>query len=407
MKNSFLIVGKSFSSLVKTIEDRGDKWVLLKDSRVVGKTKKPNQININFSNKATLANEVNKLKGKINGVIAIYENYIVAASKIAETLECPVLPLESAKACTDKELMRTRFLACKEPISPQFKKISNYTDAEDFAHKFGYPVIIKPANLAKSLLVLKCNNQDELETNFNSISRQISTVYSRHAPDQTPKIIIEEFLEGTIHSVDGFVDNKGKVTILTEITDYQTGYDIGYDDNFHYSRILPTRLSDDQQKQLIHTAKLGCSALGMKNSAAHIEIIMTKKGPRIVEIGARNGGYRERMHKLANNIDLLDIQLDLKLGRSPNITVSKHEPVAVLELFPKQAGIFSGITNENQLQKLPSLVSFKIKQKLGEHVGKAGDGYKMCAIIILHNPNPKQFEKDLDFVNENVRVITD
>lgn len=407
MKNTFLIVGKSFSSLVKAIENRGDNWVLLKDSGAARQAKKPHQIIVNFADKTALRNEVSKLNGKIDGVIAIYENYIVTASEIAEMLGLPALPIESAKACTDKELMRTRFLACEEPISPQFKKISNYIDVEDFADKFGYPVIIKPANLAKSLLVLKCSNKNELKANYLSMDRQISKVYAKHAPNQTPKIIIEEFLEGSIHSVDAFVDSQGKPSILSEIVDYQTGYDIGYDDNFHYSRILPTQLSDDQQKELIHTAELGCSALGMKNSAAHIEIIMTKKGPRIVEIGARNGGYRERMHKLANNIDLLDIQLDLKLGRSPKIAVSKNEPVAVLELFPKQSGIFTGITNEDKLRKLSSLVYFKIKQNLGEHVGKAGDGYKMCAIIILHNPNPKQFEKDLDFVNKNVRVITD
>jgi glutathione synthase/RimK-type ligase-like ATP-grasp enzyme len=407
MKNTFLIVGKSFSSLVKAIENRGDSWILLKDSGATRQAKKPHQINVDFADKTALRNEVSKLNGKIDGVIAIYENYIVTASEIAEMLGLPVLPIESAKACTDKELMRTRFLACEEPISPQFKKVSNYIDVEEFADKFGYPVIIKPANLAKSLLVLKCSNKNELKANYLSMDRQISKVYAKHAPNQTPKIIIEEFLEGSIHSVDAFVDSQGKPSILSEIVDYQTGYDIGYDDNFHYSRILPTQLSDDQQKELIHTAELGCSALGMKNSAAHIEIILTKKGPRIVEIGARNGGYRERMHKLANNIDLLDIQLDLKLGMSPKIAASKSEPVAVLELFPKQSGIFTGITNEDKLRKLSSLVYFKIKQNLGEHVGKAGDGYKMCAIIILHNPNPKQFEKDLDFVNKNVRVITD
>lgn len=405
MKNTFLIVGKSFSSLVKTIENRGDNWILLKDSNSA-KSSRTNHINVDFADTKKLKTEVSRLKHKVDGVIAIYENYIVVASQIAEKLGLPALPIESAKACTDKELMRTRFLTCEEPISPQFKKVSKYNDAEDFANRFGYPVIIKPANLAKSLLVLKCSNKNELKANYLSMGRQISKVYAKHAPNQTPKIIIEEFMEGSIHSVDGFIDSQGKPTILPEIVDYQTGYDIGYGDNFHYSRVLPTKLSNDQQKAVLHTAKLGCEALGMKNSSAHIEIIMTAKGPRIVEIGARNGGYRERMHKLANDIDLLDIQLDIKLGKSPNINVHANNPVAVLELFPKKAGIFSGIDHENEVHKLSSLIYFKTKQKLGDYVGKAGDGYKMCAIIILHNPDPKQFKKDLDFVNNSVRVIT-
>lgn len=405
MKNTFLIVGRSFSSLVKSIEDRGDDWILLKDSNI-NKASRPNQINVDFSNTEKLNAEVQKLKSEVDGVIAIYENYIVVASEIAEMLGLPALPLESARACTDKELMRTKFLTSKTPISPDFKKISNLDEARLFAKNYSYPVILKPANLAKSLLVLKCSNQHELKTNYRSMTNQINKVYEKHAPRQQPKIIIEEFMEGSIHSVDGFIDSQGKPTILPEIVDYQTGYDIGYDDNFHYSRILPTNLNQEQQASVIQTAKLGCNALGMKNSAAHIEIIMTKKGPRIVEIGARNGGYRERMHKLANDIDLLDIQLDIKLGKSTNINVLSRSPVAVLELFPKKAGIFSGIDHEKEVNNLSSLIYFKTKQKLGDYVGKAGDGYKMCAIIILHNADPKQFKKDLDFVNKNVHVTT-
>ncbi len=405
MKNTFLIVGRSFSSLVKSIEDRGDDWILLKDSNSA-KPLRTNQINVDFADTKKLKAEVTKLKAKVDGVIAIYENYIVVASEIAEMLGLPAQPLESARACTDKELMRTKFLTSKTPISPEFKKIANIDEALLFAEKYGYPLILKPANLAKSLLVLKCSNQHELKTNYLSMANQISKVYKQYAPLQKPKIIIEEFMEGTIHSVDGFIDNQGKPTILPEIVDYKTGYDIGFDDNFHYSRVLPTTLTQEQQASVIKTAELGCKVLGMKNSAAHIEIIMTKKGPHIVEIGARNGGYRDRMHRLANDIDLLDIQLDIKLGKSPNIRIHKHNPVAVLELFPKKAGIFSGIDHEKEVHNLSSLIYFKTKQKIGDFVGKAGDGYKMCAIIILHNPDPKQFEKDLDFVNNSVRVIT-
>jgi len=234
----------------------------------------------------------------------------------------------------------------------------------------------------------------------------IDSIYKKYAPLNSPRIVIEEFMVGPIHSVDAFVDKNGDPHVLNEVVDYQTGYDIGYDDSFHYSRILPTKLSKTEIDKVREVAQMGCRALGMKSSAAHIEIIITKNGPMIVEIGARNGGYRERMHRLADGINTVENAMNLALDLPINVAASKHEYCAVLELFPKENGIFMGVDNEEYLKKLPSLVTYKIKKSPGTHVGKAGDGYKMSALIILHNKSELQFNIDKKFVDEKVKIIT-
>jgi len=406
MSKRFLIVGKQFSGLSNSIEARGDSWFLVRDSKRNEKNDAKNSINVDFSNKQSVLNAVLKLHDELHfdGAITIYENYIVDCARIADKLNLPGLPVDSAIACTDKELMRSLFLKCKIQISPAYRVIKNVKDAIEFTEKYGYPVILKPANLAKSLLVLKCANKQELTSNLTKTSQNIKSTYKKFAPHEKPKMLIEQFMEGSIHSVEAFIGADGKPQVLDAIVDYQTGYDIGFDDNFHYSRVVPSKLSHNEQIAVREVAALGCKTLGMKNSAAHIEIIMTKDGPRIVEIGARNGGYRERMHKLANGIDVLNIQLDIKLGKAPSIAINKHEPCAVLELFPKKPGIFEGIQNEAELKKLRSLKYFKVKQNVGSFVGKSGDGYKMCAIVILHNESKDQFMKDLMYVNNKVRV---
>jgi hypothetical protein len=145
----------------------------------------------------------------------------------------------------------------------------------------------------------------------------------------------------------------------------------------------------------------------MRSSPAHIEIIMTKDGPRIVEIGARNGGYRERMHRLANGLDIPAIALQLVFGQKPQINVTKNEPCAVLELFPKKSGTFVRLENEEKLRQLPSLAYLDVKAKPGQYVGKSAEGYKMCAVVMLHNSDADQFGRDLDFVNQSVYVVTE
>jgi carbamoylphosphate synthase large subunit len=403
-----LIIGKKFSSLTNYLLDHDHEYTLLQD---ITATKFPNKkfkrrVLGDFSSKESILNNLDKIPTRPDAVITVYENYILPLAWIAEHLGVPGISVESAEACTDKFLMRSLFDKAPEKISPAFATVSSEEDVIKFAKNHSFPLILKPANLAKSLLVTKNNSLEELLSNYKKSLDLLHTTYKKYAPNRTPKLIIEEFLEGSIHSVEAFVDSEGKPHILDQIVDYQTGYDIGYDDNFHYSRLLPSELSELDQKSLKHCAEVGIRALGMKSSPAHVEIIMTPGGPRIVEIGARNGGYRERMHNLANGIDITGAALSVALKQKPAITVTKSHHCAVLELFPKHPGLFLGITNQEKITKLPSINYFGLKAKPEQFIGKAADGYKMCAVVILSHADKKQFLSDLEYIKDSCSVMT-
>lgn len=403
-----LIVGRKFSSLTSYLVLHGHTYTVLQD---VLTTKFPdkklkNRLVVDFSSRSSVLSALDHLKTPANGVMTVYENYVLPTAWIAEHLNLPGIPSTAAEACTDKFLMRTLFANAPEKVSPAFAIVESEADVREFADAHSFPLILKPANLAKSLLVTKSATLSELINNYNQSITLLQTTYKKYAPNRTPKLIIEEFLEGSIHSVDAFVDESGTPHILDQIVDYQTGYDIGFDDNFHYSRLLPSTLADADKTALRHCAEIGIRALGIKSSPAHVEIIMTKAGARIVEIGARNGGYRERMHSLANDIDIIGAAVALTLGQQPNITSKKNDQCAVLELFPKQTGNFTGISNIAILKTLPSLEYLSIKAVEDTYIGKSADGYKMAAVVILHSHDATQFHKDLTYIAEHVAVQT-
>lgn len=405
-----LIVGKSFSGIKSYLESHGHTYTVLQDELA---TKFPNK---KFKNRYVASFEdVNELlrivedihnKYLIEGVLTTYEHYIMPATYIANRLNLPRLSLEAARACTDKELMRRCFANASEKISPAFKAVSSEDELVDFATNHSFPLILKPANLSKSLLVTKNSSLTELIDNYRKSLSLIDKTYAKYAPGRTPKLIVEEFLEGPIFSVDAFVDISGEPHVLENVVDYQTGYDIGFDDNFHYSRILPSKLPQEDVDSIRHTAAVGCRALKMTSSPAHVEIILTKDGPRIVEIGARNGGYRERMHALANEIDITGNALALSLNRPLDLKPKKNDAVGVFELFPKNPGVFEQINHLSELNGLSSFRYISVKAKPGQFVGKAGDGYKMCAVIILANHDHVVFEQDRQFVQDYCTVTT-
>lgn len=403
-----LIVGSAFRTLTDYLTQHGYDYIVLKDKT---RTKFPDKrfkrrTLCDFSTKEGILATVDGIKKPIDGVIATYENYVLPTAWIAEHLNLPGISVESAIACTDKYLMRDLFATAPETISPEFGEVRSEEDVRHFATTHDFPLILKPANLAKSLLVTKSNNLDELLKNYQRTVEQIDAIYAKYSPHRQPKIVIEEFLEGPAFSVDAFTGRDGKPLVLEHVVDYQTGYDIGFDDNFHYSRILPSRLSPEDQAAIRHCAVLGITALGMKNVPAHAEVIMTPKGPRIIEIGARNGGYRERMYGMANGIDITGAAVALALGQSPKVSATKNESCAVLELFAKTPGKFSHLACEEELRNLPSFNYLSIKAKRGQFIGKAADGYKMAAVIILHHADATQFARDLEFVNTKVAIQT-
>lgn len=406
MNPHVLIVGSSFKNLRDYLRAHDIPFTVLKDIKGDSGKTAPNKVICDFSNMESIFAAVDAVPQKIDAVICVYEAFVVAAAQIGEHLGLPHLPVKSAQACTDKSIMRELFAKAPAKISPAFQKVNSLHDALEFGKTHDFPLILKPVNLAKSLLITKVHDLNELEVVYKKTIAAAPAVYEKYAPNNKPEFLIEEFMEGPVHSVDAFIDSNGVPYVLEQVVDYQTGFDIGFDDNFHYSRIIPSKLSQTQIAEIREVAALGCMSLGMKNSPAHVEVILTKSGPRIVEIGARNGGYRERMHRTANGIDITANLLRVVQAQEPKVEATKNDPCAVLELFPKTPGIFTGISHEKELLELPSLTYFSIKQPIDMHVGKSSDGYKMCAIIMLHNQDSQQFEKDLAFVNEHVAVQT-
>lgn len=362
---------------------------------------------VDFSSEESL---IKTLPKNLNpsGAITRYENFIVPKLWVSKFYDIPYSSMDSLLSSTDKELMRERFSSYDKSISPDYKEILSLEEAKQFVEKHQFPVMLKPAHLVKSLLISKNSSQKELEENFEVIKKQINPIYEKYGVDQRkPKILIEEFLEGTQHTVAAFVDKDGNIHASTHVIDIVTAREIGINDNFLYSRTLPSKLDFNKQNEILETAKKGIKALGLKSSPAHVELIYTKDGAKIIEIGPRIGGYRTRMFKDAANIDLDKVEVEIASGNKLTEDLNKEiiNYTCVIELFPKQIGNFSHIKNIEELRALKSLKYISIKRKVGELTGLSKDGFKMTAIIILSHSDKNVFEADLNYINLNVRVV--
>lgn len=364
---------------------------------------------LDFSNKELFFEQLKNISTIPTCIVGTYENAVIPKAWLCEYFHLPGPSEKSALRSTDKSLMRRAFSQNCPEYSPLFQEVKNWSDIENFLQNpnISFPLILKPTNLFKSLLVTKSNTLSELKKNFEESVSHIAEIYAKENVLLEPRFIIEEFLEGPAYSLEVFCDSNGKSVTTPSPVDLVMGKDLGLSDNYNYSRKLPSQLTPQAQEELKKAASAGVKALALTATPAHVELVYTQKGPKIIEIGARTGGYRPRMHQLAEGIDLFQAQTNIAQNMLPDLTAHFSKYCAVYEIFPKEEGLFVEISSFDKIKELSSLFYHSIAAKKGENVGPSKNGYRFSAVFIFVNDNKDTFRKDTEFFEKNLRVIVE
>ena len=205
-------------------------------------------------------------------------------------------------------------------------------------------------------------------------------------------------MEGDLYSVAAFVDKNGNSIICPGIAALTNASESGFDDNFLYRRALPAQINTNLEERLFEVAQRGIRALKLQSSPAHVELMHTVNDEvKIIEIGARIGGYRPRMYGLSYGLDLLEMEVALAVDQPVQVApVTNAGYTAVYEIFPRTSGTFVSLAPQSAVDDLAGQASqsysFTIKARPGSTCGPAKDGYKAVAIVIVCDPDYHVFQ---------------
>src|SRR5699024_7648535 len=192
---------------------------------------------------------------------------------------------------------------------PWFYLVSEVETLKEIQSEIEYPCICKPIDSSGSRGVILVESQNQLEK-----SVEYSLTYSNEKA-----VLIQEFMVGTEVSVEGIVNN-GKVNILS-ITDKIT---TGAPHFVELGHSQPSHLDKTVQQQIKNVTKKAIKSLQINTGPIHVEIMMTKKGPKIIEVGARMAGDFISTHLVhySTGVDFLEKVIKLACGKKINITKS-------------------------------------------------------------------------------------
>jgi biotin carboxylase len=145
----------------------------------------------------------------------------------------------------------------------------------------GYPVVLKPVASSGTDNVVACSSPAELR----AVHEQIMTSADRHGQPNTV-VLAQEFLDGDEYFINT-VSRDGKHHTVEIWRYYKIRLDGG---NIIYDYDEPLAPDDPVAKQLESYTHQVLDALEIRHWAAHTEVMMTARGPVLVECAARFGG---------------------------------------------------------------------------------------------------------------------
>lgn len=275
----------------------------------------------------------------------------------------PDLSYENAQCATIKNKMRDRLKKYGVPI-PEYYAATDFDAYMKAVNALHEHCIVKPADNAGSgawccwtgkrsgpdMEVQMPGEDAVMQTQMRKAdSRGLirrPEAYSRSLYEYSKgnsrngTVMVEEVMEGPEVSVEALVI-EGEPHIITVTDKYITPPPYFVE----LAHCEPSILRGNIIEEIKTVAAQAIIAIGIVNAPAHVEIKVTKEGPKIVELAARLGGdfITSRLVPLSTGIDLVGASVLLATGEKPDLTPKRQQGAAIHFIHAEKEGILSEI----------------------------------------------------------------
>lgn len=265
---------------------------------------------------------------RVAGVFTYDETLVVVTAHIAETLGLPGLTVAGVEACRNKHRTRQVLTAAGLP-QPRFALVHSVEEAATAADAIGYPVVLKPRGMGASIGVVRVAQAADLAWAFD-IAHQAS--YGGN-PAYEGGVLVEELVTGTEISVDGMV-HQGRYEPLF-LARKQVGPAPYFEEIGHVVDPDDELLSEGSLRDVLARAH---RSLGLDTGITHTEVMLSQRGPVVIEVNARLGGdLIPYLGKLATGIDPGELAAALATGGTmPTVRPEPRGIVGIRFAYPPQ-----------------------------------------------------------------------
>ncbi|MBQ9162120.1 MAG: ATP-grasp domain-containing protein [Clostridia bacterium] len=313
-------------------------------------------------------------------------------ARSCERLGLPGISFDTAIKSTDKGEMIKAFEA-NGVEHPWYFILSAPSELDGVMDKISFPCISKPTDNSGSRGVMLIHNADELREAVNYSS----------ANGRGGSVIVEEYLQGPEVSVE-IITLHGEPHVLNVTDKLTTGAP-------HFVEMGHSQPSMLGEENLIKIRDLACravKAVGIEDGPAHVEIMLTENGPKMVELGARMGGDCITTHlvPLSTGVDMIEATIRIACGEVPDVE-RKFNKGSAIRYFDPPAGVIKSITGVEEASAIKGVREISFVKNVGDTVGKIGSSTDRVGFVIAQAETAEEAVRICEKVCNTVRIVTE
>lgn len=323
-----------------------------------------------------------------NGVTTVQTDMPMRSiGKVNECMGLKGIDYATAIKATDKIEMIKCFKENKIS-SPWYFVVNDVLELKKIEQKLSFPCIFKPADNSASRGVVLVNRSEEITQSYD-----YSIQFSKNG-----RILIEEYMQGPEFSVEIIVKDGFPYTIA--VTDKLT---TGAPFFVEMGHSQPSFLDADNLREVKSLAEHAILAVGVKDGEGHVEIILTKEGPKVVELGARLGGdfITSDLVPLSTGIDMLATAIQIACGDEIDI-VQKIDKGSAVRFIEAPKGIIKAIVGIEDAYNVPGVHRIEMFKRVGDKINHIKNSLDRVGCVIAQGEDA---EDAINICNDAIEKI--
>lgn len=307
-----------------------------------------------------------------------------------EKLGLPGISPDTAIKSTDKGEMIKAFDE-NDVEHPWYFVLSEPNDLETVIDKITFPCVSKPTDNSGSRGVILIHNRDELEKAIDYSSQN----------GRSGGVIVEQYLQGKEVSVEVVVTD-GNAYILN-VTDKLT---TGTPHFVEMGHTQPSQLKKNDLEKIHDLACRAVKAVGIKNGPAHVEIMLTETGPKMIELGARMGGDFIATHLvyLSTGIDMIEATIRISCGETPDIE-RKFNKGCAIRYFNTSCGVIDTIDGVEEAKQIPGVKEVMFTKQIGDTIGEIGSSMDRVGFVIAQGNTAEDAVRICESACDKINIV--
>jgi biotin carboxylase len=269
-----------------------------------------------------------------------------------------------------------------------------------FGKAYGYPFIVKPADLSGGFGVNLINSATEVDAAWTRL-RGWQEEGMGKGPSSLLTVgdfVMEEYIDGPEYSVEAFsFSGRHVVVAVTEkMVDDKYFAELGH--------VVPARVTPALEQDIVTAVTSFLDAMGLTDGPSHTEIRVGPHGPAVIESHNRAGGDRIRdLVQAVYGIDLTRYIVGWPFGLVEELP---ERPIpaggACVRFFHGAAGRVEAVRGLAEVREHPDVIAAEAYVKAGDTVRPLRDNFDRLGLVAVSGPDSDAAVRRCEELIENL-----